>query len=67
MIQELDMRRITTAIKLLEIKERCARVDEAIQRNAGKGKAVEEAKPSRKDGPSTLKQPEQPRNQKKNK
>ncbi|KAF0908195.1 hypothetical protein E2562_023821 [Oryza meyeriana var. granulata] len=57
--QELSMRRITTAMKLFEIVERCAWVDEAIQRNGEKGKVVKEAKPRRKDRANTSKKLEQ--------
>ncbi|KAF0894835.1 hypothetical protein E2562_003719 [Oryza meyeriana var. granulata] len=54
-------------MKLFEIVERCARVDEAIKHNDGKGKAGKQAKPSKRNGASTTKQPEQPKNQKKSK
>ncbi|KAF0919338.1 hypothetical protein E2562_029198 [Oryza meyeriana var. granulata] len=47
-IQELATRKIMTAMKLFEIVERYAWVDEAIRGNDCKGKAVEDKAPSRK-------------------
>ncbi|KAF0909252.1 hypothetical protein E2562_032964 [Oryza meyeriana var. granulata] len=64
MIQELATRKITTARKLFEIGERCARVDEAIRQNNGKGKMVEDKAPSRKYRANISRQPEQSKSKK---